>query len=125
MRINRQGITRIVFLTKKYAIKIPNFTCQWNHFLQGLLSNINESTTWKYNSGQYEEGNSHLLCPVVWASWGGWILIMKRAVPCKFFDEGGEEIDYSKWIVAGFGGDDKPLNYGQLNGRIVKLDYGQ
>lgn len=32
---------------------------------------------------------------------------------------------YTKWIEAGFGGDDKADNYGYLNGKIVKVDYGQ
>lgn len=118
MRIDRKGITRTVFLIGDYAIKIPNFRYQWNHFLQGLLANINEAKTWRLNK-------SELLCPVIWASWGGWILVMRRAVPCKWLDEGGEEIDYSKWIVEGFGGDDKPCNYGIINGKTIKLDYGQ
>lgn len=87
------------------------------------MANINERQTWRYNSGAYESGISHLLCPVLWASWGGWILVMQRAVPCTFLDEQGQEIDYSKWIVVGLGGDDKPDNYGVLDGRTVKLDY--
>lgn len=117
MRIDRKGITRLVIVLNNLVIKIPNFTCQWNHFLQGLLANINEAKTWRLN-------RSELLCPVVWSSWGGWILIMRKAVPCKYMSEGGEEIDYSKWIIAGFGGDDKPDNYGVFNGSTVKIDYG-
>lgn len=127
MKVDRSGCTRIVFVFKRFVFKIPNFYYSWHHFLQGLLSNINENKTWKYNGfdGQRRELRDELLCPVIWCSWGGWILIMKRAVPCLYLDEGGQEIDYSKWIVAGFGGDDKPCNYGELNGRVVKLDYGQ
>lgn len=65
---------------------------------------------------------SALLCPVIWASWGGWIVVMQR-VETVFTDETGQEIDYTKWIVEGFGGDDKPDNYGTLAGKVIKLDY--
>lgn len=119
MKINKTGITRLVIERSNIVIKIPNFTCQWSHFLQGLLSNINEALTYRWSEKQ------EMLCPVIWCSWGGWILIMRKAIPCKYMDEGGEEIDYSKWIVEGLGGDDKPDNYGYYNGRIVKIDYGQ
>jgi hypothetical protein len=117
-QVNRQGCTRIVLLVGEYAIKLPNALHGWPLFLQGLLANINERKTWTAS-------HSELLCPVLWSSWGGWLLVMRRAVPCRWLDEGGEEIDYSRWIVEGFGGDDKPTNYGVLNGHVVKLDYGQ
>lgn len=118
MKINRKGVTRIVFEFDKVVVKIPNFTCQWNHFLTGLLANMNEAKTWeisKSNQGDY------LLCPVVWASWGGWVLIMKKAVQCEL----DEQINYNEWLLYGFGGDDQPYNYGHYEGRIVKIDYGQ
>ena len=31
---------------------------------------MNEDKTWKWNTGTYEKGKGHLLCPVVWSSWG-------------------------------------------------------
>lgn len=119
MNIERKGITRIVLVFNTFVIKIPNFTYCWAHFLQGLLSNINESKTWKYNK------NKHLLCPVIWTSYGGWILIMKKAIVCRWLSENGEEIDYSKWTAVDLGGDDKSQNYGVYKDRIVKIDYGQ
>lgn len=136
MKIRNNGCTRIVFLFKSIVIKIPGSTYSWEHFLKALLGNIQENKTWKYNSGKYEKGFSHLLCPVLWCSWGGWILIMKRADTTCYIDEirnepqYGEdfrnkmEIRYKEWIAAGFGGDDKPDNYGYLEGRLVKIDYG-
>lgn len=121
-----QGCTRFVFVFSRFVVKVPNPRYSWRNFIQGLLANMGERDTYRWNSGDYESGNSHLLCPVLWASWGGWVLVMQRANPCQFTDENGNEIDYSKWIVAGFGGDDKPDNYGTLpDGRLVKLDYGQ
>ncbi len=125
MKLELKGATRIVLVIGEYAIKVPNFRYCWHHFLQGLVANINETQTWRDNSGAYATGKEELLCPVLWASWGGWLLVMRRAVPCRWLGEDGEEIEYSKWIVAGFGGDDKPANYGTIEGRIVKLDYAQ
>lgn len=124
--LERRGCTRLVFVFATFVVKIPNFTVCWRHFLTGLLANMGERDTYRWNTGDYEDGKGHLLCPVIWASWGGWLLVMQRAVVCTYTDEAGDEIDYSKWIVAGFGGDDKPDNYGVLpDGRLVKLDYGQ
>lgn len=117
MTLNTKGITRLVLELESVVIKVPNFTCQWSHFLQGLIANMNEAKTYRWHP------NKELLCPVVWASWGGWVLVMQKAVPCKYLDEGGSEIDYSKWIAVGLGGDDKPDNYGQYMGNIVKIDY--
>ena len=118
MLIERKGITRIVLVFDTFVIKIPNFTYCWGHFLQGLISNINENKTWKYHP------KKELLCPIIWSSWGGWILVMKKAIPCKWLSKNGEKIDYSKWIICGLGGDDKPENYGILNNGVVKIDYG-
>jgi hypothetical protein len=115
MRLNRKGVTRLVIELNSVVIKIPNFTCQWNHFLQGILANIKENQTYKYHSKR------ELLCPVLWCSIGGWILVMARAIPCNW----DEDIDYSIWIKEDLGGDDKPGNYGHFNNRIVKIDYGQ
>lgn len=78
MKINRKGATRIVFVFDKIVIKIPNFTCQWDHFLMGLLSNIQENKLWKWNTGKFESGRSKYLCPVKWCSFGGWFLIMVK-----------------------------------------------
>lgn len=132
MKINHQGCTRIVFILKNIVIKIPRFTYSWEHFLKGIIGNIQENKTWKYNSGKWESGNSYLLCPVVFCSWGGWILIMKRADIKKHIEEirnesqclDAIETRYSKWVEVGFKGDDKPDNYGYIGDQLVKVDYG-
>lgn len=41
--INRMGATRIVFIFKRFVVKIPN-TRSWKLFLHGLIANINEKT---------------------------------------------------------------------------------
>lgn len=99
-------------------MKIPNARYSFQHFLKGLLANMSERDTWRYNSGEYDDGKARLLCPVIWCSWGGWVLIMKRAEPMP------EHYSYAT-NMAYFPGDDKPDNYGLLDGRVVKIDYGQ
>lgn len=136
MRINRTGISRIVIEMDDVVIKVPNFTYSWYHFLWGLCSNIEENNIWKWNSGKYEKGKSHLLCPVKWCSWGGWILVMKKADVDRHYREvcnsprnegisSDEEVKlrYKDWIEVGFGGDDKCDNYGYIDDRLVKVDY--
>lgn len=121
------GVTRLVFVFNRFVIKVPNFTNKWFHFLMGLTSNINENQTWKYNSGKYESGKSHLLCPVIWCSWGGWILIMKRArlISESYWHTLSMEKDFKEHLEF-FPGDDTMSNYGILDDRqIVKIDYGQ
>lgn len=122
MKINRCGITRIVFEFKAVVIKIPNFSYSWEHFIVGVLANIREHKTYRYNSGKYDNGLSHLLCPVLWCSWGGWFLIMKRVAVMT--DDEYLNTDTSIHQLH-FGGDDKSDSYGYLNGYVVKIDYGQ
>lgn len=131
MVVNRTGVTRIVFIFKQVVVKIPNFSYSWQHFLKGLLANIQENTCYKWS------GNKELLCPVIWASWGGWVLVMKRADIKRHEDEiralpftiqdPEEQVKerYKEWINAGLGGDDKCDNYGYINNRLVKVDYAQ
>lgn len=74
----------------------------------------------------------------MWASWGGWILIMKKAdmerynrevrampaLPDNWHERKAEQQQiYQKWIDAGLGGDDKADNYGYYQDRLVKVDY--
>lgn len=120
MRICLKGVTRIVIVLKSVVIKIPKLV-QWDHFIRGILSNIDENRTWKYNSGKYERGASHLLCPVIWCSWGGWILIMKRATPLT--REDWDKVNFHNHVRI-FPGDDTISNYGFLDSRLVKIDYG-
>lgn len=138
------GSTRIVFIFKSVVIKIPNFTHSWQNFLKGLIANMSERRTWKYNSGKYETGYSFLLCPVMWSSWGGWIVVMKRADMYRheyeiralpemkmMVDHNASmlaykiwaEMRYKEWIEAGFNSDIKVDNFGYYENRLVKIDY--
>ncbi len=125
IKIILTGTTRIVVTLKKVVVKIPNFRT-WHSFIQGLWCNMNEANTWRWNSGKYEQGKSHLLCPVVWASWGGWILVMKK-VDRLLNDMSREErelLDFTEHEKH-FPGDDSRSNYGILNNKLVKIDYAQ
>lgn len=122
MKVCRKGVTRIVFVFKNVVVKIPNFTCQWSHFLKGIIGNIEEGRTWRWNSGKYEKGTSHLLCPVLYTSAGGWFLVMKRAKTLSFEEWDLIDPDCSEHRKY-FAGDDTCSNYGFLDGRLVKIDY--
>lgn len=90
-------------------------------FIKGILANMYENNLWTYNSGIWDSSISHLICPVVWCSWGGWILIMRKAAPLT--KQQYYESDISEHERY-FPGDAGPSNYGLLDGRIVKIDYG-
>lgn len=137
MKVNRMGITRVVFEFTRFVVKIPNPTYSWKHFLQGLIANIKENGCWKNSRDYYER--RELLCPIIWTSWGGWILIMAKADMNRWNDEiralprevkdrvkinikDTDEL-YHKWIDVGLGGDDKADNYGYYQDRLVKVDY--
>ena len=114
---NRQGITREVFLTRRYAIKIPKLIYGWHKFLCGLLANMQEAT--------FARAGWPELCPVVFSIPGGWLVVMRRAKPLsdaewEAFDAPAfcETADYL--IPAEF----KQDSFGMLDGRIVAVDYG-
>lgn len=118
MKLNRNGVTRLVIELDTVVIKIPNFTCQWDHFLQGLIANIHEGKRWR-NAPYHHSGDvRHLLCPVIWTSWGGWISIMQKASICS----NDAKLDYTPWVNISVW-DHKPSNFGYLDGKLVSIDY--
>jgi hypothetical protein len=123
MKMNRNGCTRYVFILRNVVVKIPKPSYNWQNFLKGIIANIHESETWRFNSGKYEKGNSHLLCPVLWCSWGGWVLVMRK-VDELITEENINKFDCTEHIKH-FEGDDTISNYGILKGKLVKIDYGQ
>lgn len=108
MRINRNGITRIVLLTKNYAIKLPRWNYGWMKFIEGIYSNLSEQQCWKATQSEH-------LCPVLYC-FGGFLSIMPRVEIC----ETEEEI---KTIPNEEGEDRKPDNYGIYKGKVVCVDY--
>ena len=117
IRWNDQGITREVFLTRRYAIKIPKLIYGWHKFLHGLLANMQERAFAK--AGWPE------LCPVVFSIPGGWLLVMRRADPLtddewSAFDPKAF-CDQEDYIIPA---ENKRDSFGKINGQIVAIDYG-
>ena len=114
---NRQGVTREVILTRRYAIKIPKLIYGWHKFLCGLLANMQER--------QFAGAGWPQLCPVIFSLPGGWLVVMPRAemlsdaewcaFDAKAFCETGDYV-----IPAEF----KQDSFGKVDGRIVAIDYG-
>lgn len=113
----KSGATRHVLLVGRWAIKIPRLT-RWINFLQGLLANMQEVAFAPI---------SDLLCPVLWTSGGGWIVVMARAEPLT----DAELAVILSWESHGMVSEPfplaveaKPCSFGKLGGRIVAVDYG-
>jgi hypothetical protein len=114
--INRVGCTRIVFLTRKYAFKIPNVT-EYRLLLHGLLANLQECT---FSAAQWPE-----LCPVLFSLPLGLLVVMPRVRILT--DEEFLAIDIERWIDRGeyvVPVEAKSNSFGWLNGNLVAVDYG-
>lgn len=128
MTCDRTGCTRIVFLIKNWAIKVPNFLDGWPRFLMGLLANYQETL---FSKGDWHEGK---LCPVIFSIWGGWLLIMPKVEVLT--DEEFCQMDrdwriikntkeFPDAIIAGYICCEwKSNSFGKLNGKTVCIDYG-
>ena len=113
----KQGATRNVLLTKRYAIKMPRLV-EWRLFLHGLLANMQDTEFWRHL-------HSDKLCPVLFSIPGGFLLAMPRAV--AFSREDHAVLDFDAFVDAGswvVPVEDKQDSFGWYQGRIVALDYG-
>lgn len=122
MKLITTGVTRIVLLTNRYAIKFPK-PFKWRHFLEGFLANMNEKLLWQIaqipDTKQFKV--KEYFCPILWCSWGGWILIMPRLEKLSNSDQlQFEEISEKLKEICG---DHKMQNYGKLGTKIMILDY--
>lgn len=107
------GTMRRVFIVKDIVIKIPLN-------INGWLANINEIHNWyKYKSyRQY-------LCPIMAHDLLGVVVVMKRVQPIKSLD--GYDTSFIGDIIDNVHpvfNDIKECNFGLLNGKLVKIDYG-
>ena len=112
MKIITTGKTRFVILINRKAIKIPYLTRRLRTFVSGIRSNRVERTIWKQTMDEH-------LFPVLFSSSTGLFLVMPQAEKYCIGD--------AKQYLPGykFLGDDESCNYGYLNGKICKLDYGE
>ena len=115
MKLVRYGITRDVFVFRSFVVKVPKLT-RWKHFLQGLVANMEERTAWDASLASLRVTElENPLCPIIWSSWGGWILVMRRADPYPCHEV---HPDHQAGTT-----DTHSLNYGMLKGRPVCIDY--
>lgn len=108
----RKGATRWVFCFRGYAVKIPSFY-SWRHFLQGLIANMQERRFAGYN---------RLLCPVLFAVPGGFLLVMPKVEqPISIHDYEIALAIVDRYTLPV---ERKLDSFGYLNGEIVAVDYG-
>jgi hypothetical protein len=112
VEINRQGITRVVLLTKRYAFKFPRLVYGWEMFLNGLLANLSEQDWGNYHDAFLIPN------PVIRAAPGGFCNVYRRAAQLPVnYQTAKYWFDWSPY------GDIKEEHLGVVNGRIVLLDY--
>lgn len=119
MKISK-GATRIVFMFSKFVIKIPR-VIPWKNCLVGMLANLQER---EFNTLKRND-----LAPIFLSSRLGLFVIMKRAKPIENYtdaefwgilDEMYKGTDFYEFMLSDY----KMNNYGIINGKIVKIDYG-
>lgn len=120
----KRGTTRITFLVKDYAIKVPNYR-NWRSFLCGILGNLQER--------EFGRCKFSKLAPVLWVSWGGFILVMPR-VSVKRGQAGRRclrrwlinlsTLDYNERMMYHNIVEQKTDSVGYYKGRVVAVDYG-
>ena len=116
IEVNREGCTRIVFLTKRLAIKIPNIN-SFRMALHGLLANDQE----RYYGKQKWPG----LCPVIFAVSFGLLIVMRRAREMTLTE--WQDFDYTGFCVRDtyrIPAEFKRDSFGILDGEPVAVDYG-
>ena len=111
----RRGMTRTVFLTKNYAIKVPRRKDCKGHkawtFIRGWSANMSEADWSGYGKTE--------VCPVVKSYLWNLINVYPRAVVAT---EAEAEENYPKMSFK-TPSDTKATNFGWLNGNFVWLDY--
>ena len=124
-----QGRTRMVILTARYAVKIPQLK-KYKNFLLGMLSNMQEVAMSK--------SHDERLCPVKTYLPFGLLLIMPK---CDIVSEDiFESMDKSKFwpnesedyhpkntcerAMQNVPVENKPDSFGYFDNRIVAIDYG-
>jgi hypothetical protein len=116
-KIDRTGCTRIVILTRRYAIKMPNFIDDYRLFLTGLLANLQESRFGKTGWPQ--------LCPVLFSLPFGLLVVMPK-LPLltdgefEAFDVNAFRDQQEYYVPV----EPKSNSFGWFNDRIVAIDYG-
>jgi len=124
------GLTRTVFLTAHYAIKVPRLRPHgygltgllWT-LARGILANQGEADWWSWARHTPDAGK---FCPVLASHLGGMVNVYRRCEPYQVSAEVETamfERTFRPLEITPQPGDCKPDNYGWLEGRLVVLDY--
>ena len=122
-----KGRTRVVFLTNRFAFKVPNFF-NWKMFLLGLQQSM------------FERENtmaSQFLMPLLFSLPGGWLNVMPRAKDVFTEDQHPDLLNYFKAVYVSAKSNElegvttldiievaEPANFGWYKGHVVCIDYG-
>lgn len=117
----RYGTTRAVLVKGPFALKFARGDV-------GRRCNRYEAKIWKLNRDDPVRGPR--LCPVLWSSPGGGLLLMPAASPLPLGTELSE--DWADWWLDtakggpcdDFPGEHKAADWGMLHGHLVLVDYG-
>jgi len=115
MKIKR-GITRTVFVTRRWAIKVPSLRAH-GLGVSGVLWSISRGLS--ANLSEREWSGQRGFCPLHFSLWGV-VNVYPRADVCT---EADEPIDYATIADYPLAVDPKPHNVGRLNGELVWIDY--
>lgn len=115
----RMGATRVVLLIGGLALKLPRFT-HWHLFLEGLLANRQEYL--------FSRLKHKLLAPIFFYIFGGFLLVMRRAIVDK------SEDTLRLWTDLALRDDDAAIllgiveskldSVGWIGNDVVAVDYG-
>lgn len=121
----RHGITRTVFLTRRYAIKVPSLRGHAEGGLRGRLAGLAHGILANQSERQWHdfEGWAGRAAPVLRSWLGGLVQVYPRCEPLPHIIDDVYVGDEPLPVLEPDPGDDKVDNYGVLAGRIVRLDY--
>lgn len=103
----RRGTSRRVTLVGPWAVKVPKL-CRGS-YRHGLAGNRRESAIWRRT-------RDPRLCPVVCRLLWGWVLVMRRAERVGEVRNPPDVRDVTN--------DGGSRQFGELDGRVVLVDYG-
>lgn len=117
----KHGSTRIVFIFKQFVIKTPNVK-EYRLFLNGILSNLQEK--------EWSKIGRKDLCKVHFCDVFGLVLIMRKAKPLQrnikfkrfkeILNQKYKDDNLKEFMLS----DLKLSNWGWVDGKLVKVDYG-
>lgn len=110
------GITRTVFLTKRYAIKVPTGRGLYPNGFKGLLKGIATGYLANLSELEWSDWHKDKVAPVLFSFFG----IVNIYPRCKVVAFGDKVVIP---LLHPDPGDVKHDNYGIYKGRVVRLDY--